>query len=144
MEIKIKNRASSEPCLRAMRRFALLRRLRTREVNGEGGPLTQPAAHVQRATGFLDQALHNIQPEAGALLRVLGGEVGLKNLRQKFRRNARAGVAHGEPDQRRGVVEVLHAEQTGLRSILERREVERLLEDFAVNVHLMTFGRTLK
>ena len=65
---------------------------------------------VQAAARFLEQAMDDGQSEAGAFAGRLGGEIGLKYLRQHVRRHAGAVVPHRQLQQRRRVGEALPEE----------------------------------
>jgi hypothetical protein len=74
---------------------------------------------VESAPGFLYQALHDIQSQAGALSGALCRKIGLEDFGQNLGRNAWAIIAHRQHQQWRGVVEILHIEQAVLKPILE-------------------------
>src|ERR1019366_5071812 len=97
-----------------------------RQVNREGGAFSRAGADMQRAFGLFDESLDNAQPEAGALRLRLGGKEGLKNPRQQFHRDARAIVADGDGQERRGVLEMLDIKSSLLRSVTELPQVQRL------------------
>ena len=55
------------------------------KINRKRSALAHLGMQVQSAFGFLDQPLHNIQPQARALPRPFRGKIGLENLGQKLR-----------------------------------------------------------
>src|ERR1035438_1228431 len=56
-------------------RPSLFWQFRTRQINGERRAFAHAGVNVQRSIGFLDQPLDDVQSQAGALARPLGGEV---------------------------------------------------------------------
>src|SRR5581483_5289310 len=65
-----------------------------RQGDGEGGPLARPAPHVDLAAVAADDAVGDPEPQAGALLLLLGGEERLEDVRQVLRRDTGAGIAN--------------------------------------------------
>src|SRR6185437_9776253 len=114
------------------------------DVDREGRALAGTGFHAQRAFGFLDESLDDVQSEAGALTRGFGGEIRLKNLGQNFRRNARAVVSHGNLHDGRRVFEILHVQAASFRAVLERRQIQRLGQHAALNFHRVVLRRALE
>src|SRR6478736_1073535 len=115
-----------------------------RKVDGEGRALPGRGLDVQRAATFLDESLHDVQSQTGALAGILGREVGLKNLGQEVRRDARAVVADGQADQRGEVVEILHVQQSFAGHVFETAQVQRFGQLRAGELNHVRLGRRLK
>ena len=74
----------------------------SRQIDAEGRPVTDFAIDVDPALMLLDDAEDGRQPKAGAFADRFGGEERFKNLRQNFRWNAAAVVAHAQAHKRTG------------------------------------------
>src|SRR2546425_7230254 len=68
-----------------------------REDDREGAAFARLGLHLQAEAHFLGNFVHHRKAQAGAAAgrKSLGGEEWLKNARQDFRRDAAAGVPHG-------------------------------------------------
>ena len=86
-------------------RFGLLRLLhrlfsQARNVNAECRSEADFAVDVDPAVMLLDDAEDGGQSQAGAFADAFGAEERLENVREDFRRDAAAGVAHAQADER--------------------------------------------
>ena len=84
-----------------------------RQINRKARSLADLRVDVQGASGLLDEALDDVQSQAGALPRAFGRKIGLEDLRQSLRRNPGSVVADADHQERRGVVEALDVQQAG-------------------------------
>ena len=67
------------------------------EIDLEGGAQAQLAFHFHPAVVLFDNAKNCRQAEAGAFADVFGGEEGLEDVGEVFRRNAGAGIRNADP-----------------------------------------------
>src|SRR6266700_441643 len=76
-----------------------------RQDDGEGAAFAWSRLHLQAEAHFLGNFVNHRKAQAGAAAggKSLGGEERLKNARQDFRRDAAAGVAHGNENEPQGI-----------------------------------------
>ena len=64
------------------------------KTNGERGPLSNHALHMDRSLVFFDDIVSDIQPKPGAFPYILGRIEGIENPGKIFGRDAASGVAY--------------------------------------------------